>query len=79
MGPDTVDTVPPATLDAFIDPGDPGSRLGSDLEGATKADAEFGALGLSLEQVCQGLLADGVKSFTASMTALTNAIDARSK
>jgi transaldolase len=79
MGPDTVDTVPPATLDAFIDHGDPGSRLGSDLEGAKKAVAEFGALGLSLEQVCQGLLADGVKSFTASMTALTNAIDARSK
>ena len=79
MGPDTVDTVPPATLDAFIDHGDPGSRLGSDLEGAKKAVAEFGALGLSLEQVCQGLLADGVKSFTASMTALTNAIDARAK
>ena len=33
MGPDTVDTVPPATLDAFIDHGEPGSRLGGDLEG----------------------------------------------
>ena len=41
--------------------------------------AELSALGISLEKVCQGLLTDGVKSFTASMTALTNAIDARSK
>jgi transaldolase len=79
MGPDTVDTVPPATLDAFIDHGDPGSRLGSDLDGAKKTVAELGALGIDLGKVCQGLLADGVKSFTASMTALTNAIDARSK
>ncbi|HEX3905430.1 MAG TPA: transaldolase [Polyangia bacterium] len=79
MGPDTVDTVPPATLDAFIDHGDPGSRLGTDLEGAQKSVAELAALGIDLGQVCQGLLADGVKSFTASMTALTNAIDARSK
>jgi transaldolase len=79
MGPDTVDTVPPATLDAFIDHGDPGSRLGTDLDGAKKTVAELAALGIDLGQVCQGLLADGVKSFTASMTALTNAIDARSK
>jgi transaldolase len=79
MGPDTVDTVPPATLDAFIDHGDPGSRLGTDLDGAKKAVAELAAVGIDLGQVCQGLLADGVKSFTASMTALTNAIDARSK
>ena len=34
MGRDTVDTVPPATLDAFLDHGDPAARLETDLEGA---------------------------------------------
>jgi transaldolase / glucose-6-phosphate isomerase len=77
MGRDTVDTVPPATLDAFIDHGDPGSRLETDLDGAKKVVAELGALGIDLGRVCHGLLSDGVKSFTTSMTALTDAIAAR--
>jgi transaldolase/glucose-6-phosphate isomerase len=77
MGRDTVDTVPPATLDAFIDHGDPADRLETDIEGAKQTVAELGALGIDLGRVCHGLLADGVKSFTTSMTALTDAIAAR--
>jgi transaldolase/glucose-6-phosphate isomerase len=77
MGRDTVDTVPPATLDAFLDHGDPADRLESDLEGARQTVAELGALGIDLGRVCHGLLADGVKSFTTSMTTLTDAIAAR--
>jgi transaldolase/glucose-6-phosphate isomerase len=77
MGRDTVDTVPPATLDAFVDHGDPADRLETDLEGAKRTVAELGALGIDLGRVCRGLLADGVKSFTTSMTTLTAAIGAR--
>jgi transaldolase / glucose-6-phosphate isomerase len=77
MGRDTVDTVPPATLDAFIDHGDPADRLETDLPGAKQTVAELAALGIDLGRVCHGLLADGVKSFTTSMTALTDAIGAR--
>ena len=77
MGRDTVDTVPPATLDAFLDHGDPAARLETDLAGAEAAVAELGALGIDLSRVCHGLLDDGVKAFTTSMTALTDAIAAR--
>ncbi|HLK93270.1 MAG TPA: bifunctional transaldolase/phosoglucose isomerase [Polyangia bacterium] len=77
MGRDTVDTVPPATLDAFIDHGNPDARLETGIEEARSAVAELGALGIDLSRVCHGLLVDGVKSFTTSMTTLTDAIAAR--
>ena len=77
MGRDTVDTVPPATLDAFLDHGDPAARLETDLAGAKSAVAELGSLGIDLGRVCHGLLDDGVKAFTTSMTALTDAIGGR--
>jgi transaldolase/glucose-6-phosphate isomerase len=77
IGRDTVDTVPPATLEAFLDHGDATARLGADLDGAKCAVSEFAALGLDLARVCHGLLDDGVASFSASMTALMDAIGAR--
>jgi transaldolase / glucose-6-phosphate isomerase len=77
VGRDTVDTVPPATLDAFIDHGDPAPRLGEDPEGAKHALAEFAALGFDLSRICHGLLADGVTAFSTSMTALLDAIAGR--
>jgi transaldolase/glucose-6-phosphate isomerase len=77
IGPDTVDTVPPATLKAFIDHGKVASTLATDFEGARAVVAEFAALGLDLSRVCHGLLDDGVKSFTASMTTLIGAVTAR--
>ena len=43
MGADTVDTVPPATLDAFLDHGKPAARIKDDLDGAKQAVAEFAA------------------------------------
>jgi transaldolase/glucose-6-phosphate isomerase len=77
IGRDTVDTVPPATLEAFVSHGNPADRLGTDLAGAKQAVAEFSALGLDLSRVCHGLLDDGVASFMASMAALMDAIGAR--
>jgi transaldolase / glucose-6-phosphate isomerase len=77
MGRDTVDTVPPATLDAFLDHGHPAARLESGLDAARKTVAELGAVGIDLPGVCHDLLTDGVKSFTSSMTALTSGIAAR--
>ena len=56
IGPDTVDTVPPATLDAYLDHGVPAARLRDDLDGAQRAIAELATLGIDLGRVCQGLL-----------------------
>ncbi|HEY7371817.1 MAG TPA: bifunctional transaldolase/phosoglucose isomerase [Polyangia bacterium] len=77
IGADTVNTVPPATLDAFIDHGKPATRIKDDLAGAKAAVAEFAAVGLDLSRVCHGLLDDGVKSFITSMTTLLDAIGGR--
>jgi transaldolase/glucose-6-phosphate isomerase len=77
IGTDTVNTVPPATLKAFQDHGTPASTLGTDIEGARATVAAFAELGLDLSHVCHGLLADGVRSFTASMTTLIGAVTAR--
>jgi transaldolase/glucose-6-phosphate isomerase len=77
IGADTVDTVPPATLKAFMDHGTPALTLGQGLDAAKEAVAEFAALGFDLSRVCHGLLSDGVKSFITSMTTLMDAITAR--
>jgi transaldolase/glucose-6-phosphate isomerase len=77
IGPDTVNTVPPATLDAYLHHGAATSSLATDYEGAHAAVEEFAALGLDLSRVCHGLLSDGVKSFTASMATLIGAVTAR--
>jgi transaldolase/glucose-6-phosphate isomerase len=77
IGADTVDTVPPATLDAFIDHGKPAARIKDDLDGAKRDVAEFAAVGLDLSRVCHGLLDDGVTSFITSMKTLLEAIGGR--
>jgi transaldolase/glucose-6-phosphate isomerase len=77
IGADTVNTVPPATLDAFLDHGKPAVRIKDDLDGAKKAVAEFAAVGLDLSRVCHGLLDDGVKSFITSMKTLLDAVGGR--
>ena len=66
IGPETVDTMPPATLDAFRDHGRAASNL---QEGVSDADGVLRSLekiGISLAQVTQGLEEAGVKSFSDS-------------
>src|SRR5262249_41040971 len=78
IGADTVNTVPPATLDAFLDHGKPtAAPIKDDLAGAKKAVAEFAAVGLDLSRVCHGLLDDGVKSFITAMKRLLDAVGGR--
>lgn len=77
IGSDTVNTVPPATLAAFLDHGRPGATLAADAAGAHRAVDELAALGVNLEAVCQGLLADGVKAFVNAMRTLLDAVAGR--
>jgi len=78
VGADTVNTVPPATLDAYVDHGKPAAaRIKEDLEGAKREVGEFAAVGLDLSRVCHGLLDDGVKSFITSMKTLLDAVGGR--
>jgi transaldolase/glucose-6-phosphate isomerase len=77
IGADTVNTVPPATLTAFMDHGTVAPTLATGYPAAHEAVAELAALGIDLSRVCHGLLDDGVKSFTTSMSTLIGAVTAR--
>ena len=63
IGPNTVNTVPPKTLEAFLDHGTVALTLESDLDEARAQLNELAALGINLDEVTQGLLDEGVKNF----------------
>jgi transaldolase/glucose-6-phosphate isomerase len=79
IGPETVNTVPPETLNAFRDHGRPAATLENDLGGAEKTLAELEACGISLEKITGDLLDDGVKKFVEPFTKLLKAVERRSR
>ncbi|HEV2907948.1 MAG TPA: bifunctional transaldolase/phosoglucose isomerase [Candidatus Eremiobacteraceae bacterium] len=66
IGPDTVDTMPPATIDAFRDHGIVKPTLEHGIDKAEETLAELEELGISLKSITDKLLADGLVSFQAS-------------
>jgi transaldolase/glucose-6-phosphate isomerase len=79
IGPDTVNTVPPATLDAFRDHGKASLTITRGLEEAQLFFAELKAAGISMQQVTQELEEEGVKSFADAFKTLLEAIEDRRK
>lgn len=77
IGPLTVDTMPPATFDAFRDHGRVAPTLEADVEGARAAIAELAALGISLDEVTDQLLVDGVRLFAEPFAKLLAVIEER--
>ena len=63
IGPDTVNTVPLATLDAYRDHGNPKARLEQDVEEARLVLERLPELGISLDHVTRQLEDDGVEKF----------------
>lgn len=64
IGPDTINTMPRKTLDAFRDHGDPTPRLEEDLDGARTVLRELGEIGIDLDAVSQQLEKEGVQKFS---------------
>ena len=80
IGPDTVNTVPPQTLAAFLDHGV--VRAGSLEENVAEARqtlVDLESLGISMSAVTSELEQEGVKSFADAFTALLSAVDASRK
>ncbi len=77
IGPDTVNTMPPATIDAFADHGRVRQTLTEELEEAEATLAQLATLGIDLEAVMQRLLDEGVKAFADSFHDLLGCIDAK--
>jgi transaldolase/glucose-6-phosphate isomerase len=79
IGPDTVNTVPPATLDAFRDHGNASLTITRGLEEAQLFFADLEAAGVSMQRVTQELEEEGVKAFAGAFTSLLDAIETRRK
>jgi transaldolase len=77
IGPETVNTVPPQTLDAFQDHGKPSPTLEQGHPEARQVIDDLKQLGIPLEPVCQKLLDEGVTAFAKSMTSLMDVIASR--
>lgn len=74
---DTVNTVPPETLDAWKDHGNPRLRLPENLKTAGAIVAAVNAAGVNLDRITAELLDDGVGKFAASYDTLLAAIAAK--
>lgn len=70
IGADTVDTIPPATFDAFRDHGKLRPSLTENVEAAAKTMADLGKAGISMKEVTDKLLVDGVKLFADAFRTL---------
>ncbi|HWH79829.1 MAG TPA: transaldolase family protein, partial [Candidatus Binatus sp.] len=74
IGADTVDTIPPATFDAFRDHGKLRSSLTENVAGANKTMSDMETAGISMKEVTDKLLADAVKLFQDPFKQLLDAI-----
>ncbi len=77
IGQDTVNTVPPATLDAFRDHGQVRPSLTEDLPGAESAMRTLEEAGISMKAVTDTLVVEGVQKFAESFDDLFKAIGDR--
>jgi len=75
IGPDTVNTMPPATIDAFRDHGRLRNSLTEDTAGAQKVMDDLGRSGISMKEVTDKLTDDGVKLFADAFDKLLAAVE----
>lgn len=77
IGPDTVNTLPPETLNAYRKHGDPALRLEQELAQASDVPASLAGLGIDLEAVAQQLEEEGVKKFIEPFDKLLASLEQR--
>jgi len=75
IGPDTVDTMPPGTVDAFRDHGRLRKSLAEDVAGAQKVMDDLAKAGISIKEVTTRLTTDGVKLFADAFHQLLAAVE----
>jgi transaldolase/glucose-6-phosphate isomerase len=73
IGADTVDTIPPATFDAFRDHGKLRKSLTENVDAAAKTMSDLEKSGISMKEVTDKLVVDGVKLFAEAFEKLLEA------
>src|SRR3954469_16578012 len=79
IGPDTVNTMPPATIDAFRDHGRATRTIDKDLRQAQKDLNAIEAAGVSMREVTDKLLVDGLASFQKSFETLISGLEKKTR
>ena len=79
IGPDTVNTIPPATFEAFRDHGRPRPSLTEEVDGAFDTMATLAEAGIAMKDVTAKLLAQGVQLFADAFEKLLTAVGQRDK
>ena len=79
IGPDTVNTIPPVTFNAFRDHGHPRPSLTEDVESANRTMESVAKLGISMKEVTDKLTEDGVRLFAEAFDKLLQAVEKSSK
>ncbi len=75
IGEKTVNTIPPATLDAFINHGKAEITIDNGVEEAVKLLGEIAERGIDLKGITEQLQVDGVKAFSDAFHLLLDAIE----
>jgi transaldolase / glucose-6-phosphate isomerase len=79
IGPDTVNTIPPVTFNAFRDHGHPRASLTENVEAANRTMETVAKLGISMKEVTDKLTDDGVRLFAEAFDKLLQAVEKSSK
>ena len=74
IGPETVNTMPPATMDAARDHGTARATIEEDVEGARATLRDLADCGISLDEITRGLVSDGVQLFADAADKLYAAV-----
>ncbi len=79
IGPDTVNTIPPETLEAFIDHGTAALTLENEIDEARAQLSQLAELGIDLDEVAHELLKEGIEKFLQPYDSLIKTITERSE
>jgi transaldolase len=74
-----VNTLPPATLEAFKDHGEVRRTVDADVATARAVVAELDRLGVSLEDITRVLLVEGLASFAKSFDSLLAGLEQKTR
>jgi transaldolase len=77
IGPDTVNTLPDATIEAFVDHGTLARRVDRDVDEAESVWKRLAAVGVDMDDVADTLEREGVASFQKSFDELISALEAK--
>jgi transaldolase len=79
IGPDTVNTMPPATMDAFRDHGVVARTVDRNIREAQRVMEQLAEIGIDFNDVTDKLLVDGLASFQKSFDSLIAGLERKTK